>query len=205
RRQRGGSQGRQVPAVTGVQIPLQILHRPTPVHPLNDPLPYLVPRRPVSTTVRDRYVDPAGHGNGCGAKEFEEPSMDEIAERLARLCAQAGDDGLRERAERYGVGEALTRLGQAARAGSRTAAVTADLDALDDAFARHGIDGLTVGPRGFEPLRGGRAHPVVTVWGCPAEASCSRLEPQERQRGSRTPPPACALTGTPLVPRKIRL
>ncbi|MFF2202161.1 hypothetical protein [Streptomyces sp. NPDC058145] len=131
--------------------------------------------------------------------------MDEIAERLARLCAQAGDDGLRERAERYGVGDALTRLGEAARSGSRAPTVTADLDALDDAFARHGIDGLTVGPRGLDPLRGGRAHPVVTVWGCPAEAACSRLEPQERRRASRTPPPSCGLTGIPLVSRKIRL
>jgi hypothetical protein len=130
--------------------------------------------------------------------------MDEIGERLARLCVQAGDEGLRERAEHYGVGEVLARLGQAARSGLRTSAVTADLDALDDAFARHGIDGLTVGARVFDPLRGVRAHPVVTVWGCPAEASCSRLEPQEQQSGrSRNPPPRCWLTEAPLVSRKF--
>ncbi|MFJ3714844.1 hypothetical protein [Streptomyces sp. NPDC090057] len=131
--------------------------------------------------------------------------MDEIAERLARLCVQAGDGGLRERAERYGVGGALTRLGEAARSGSRAPEVAEDLDALDDAFARHGIDGLTVGPRALPPLRGGRAHPVVTVWGCPAGAACSRLEPQERRDGARTPPPSCGLTGVPLVSRRTRL
>ncbi|MFG2883595.1 hypothetical protein ACGFYV_15050 [Streptomyces sp. NPDC048297] len=138
--------------------------------------------------------------------------MDEIGERLARLCAQAGEEGFREWAERYGAGEALARLGQAARSGLRTPAVTADLDALDDAFARHGIDGLTVGARAFEPLRGGRAHPVVTAWGCPAEESCSRLEPQQREQpeqrsdSSRTPPPPrCWLTEAPLVSRKFQL
>ncbi|MBM7093697.1 hypothetical protein ABZ606_10485 [Streptomyces sp. NPDC012461] len=134
--------------------------------------------------------------------------MDEVAERLARLCMQAGDDGLRLSAERFGVAGELARLVAAARAGTRGPSVTADLDALDDAFARHGIDGLTLGDRAFEPLRGGRSRPVVTVWACPAGIACSRLEPQEQQgrRGrGREEPPHCGLAGEPLVSRKFRL
>ncbi|MDG9702935.1 hypothetical protein [Streptomyces sp. DH37] len=134
--------------------------------------------------------------------------MDEVAERLARLCAQAGDDGLRERAERFGAGAELDRLCQAVRSGVHGPSVAADLDALDDAFARHGIDGLTLGDRGFEPLRGGRSHPVVTVWACPAGVACSRLEPQEQQGGrgrGRAEPPRCGLAQAPLVSRKFRL
>ncbi|MGW6293349.1 hypothetical protein [Streptomyces sp. NPDC055058] len=131
--------------------------------------------------------------------------MDEVAERLARLCTQAGDDGLRRSAERFGVGGELTRLVAAARSGARGPSVTADLDALDDAFARHGIDGLTLVDRTFEPLRGGRPRPVVTVWACPAEVACSRLEPREPGRRGRDAPPRCGLAGTPLVSRKYRL
>ncbi|MGW5234795.1 hypothetical protein ACWEQU_21475 [Streptomyces nodosus] len=131
---------------------------------------------------------------------------DEVGERLALLCVQAGDEGLRERAERYGVGEEFARLCRAAGSGARDPSVTADLDALDEAFARHGIDGLTVGSRAFEPLRGGQAHPVVTVWACPAAVSCPRLEPQEERRGRRgVAAPRCGLTEIPLVSRKFRL
>ncbi|CAL9346860.1 hypothetical protein [Streptomyces sp. enrichment culture] len=131
--------------------------------------------------------------------------MDEVGERLARLCVQAGDDGLRSRAEQFGVGGALARLVEAARSGARGPSVSADLDALDDAFARHGVDGLTLGDRAFEPLRGGRPRPVVTVWACPADVSCSRLEPREPGRHGRDEPPRCGLAGRELVSRKYRL
>ncbi|MEC3998000.1 hypothetical protein VSR01_32745 [Actinacidiphila sp. DG2A-62] len=133
--------------------------------------------------------------------------VDEAAERLARLCAQAGDEGLRERAERYGVGDVLRRLRGAAGAGAvgSSASVLADLDALDDAFARHGIDGLTTGSRAYRPFAAG-GHPVVTAWGCPAAAACPRLEPQERAPdGTRAAPPVCGLTDARLVSRTFRL
>jgi hypothetical protein len=137
--------------------------------------------------------------------------MDEVGQRLARLCAQAEGDELRQRAVRYGVGAALDRLRKAVESGARGGSVAADLDALDDAFARHGIDGLTVGPRAFEPLRGSHAHPVVTVWGCPAAVACARLEPQEPPPGDRPaaapddPPPWCGLAAKPLISRRFRL
>ncbi|MFE1442609.1 hypothetical protein [Streptomyces sp. NPDC058739] len=129
--------------------------------------------------------------------------MDGIAERLARLCPQSDGDALRDRAERYGVGEALERVRAAIRSGDRGASLTADLDALDEAFARHGIDGLTIGARVFQELRGGSAHPAVTLWGCPSPSGCSRLEPQEGERSVTAP--RCGLAGTALVSRTFRL
>ncbi|MET9734395.1 hypothetical protein ABZZ79_28300 [Streptomyces sp. NPDC006458] len=129
--------------------------------------------------------------------------MDVIAERLARLCPQSGGDALRERAERYGVGDALERVRAAARSGERGRSLAADLDALDEAFARNGIDGLTIGVRVFEALRGGTAHPAVTLWGCPSPAGCSRLEPQEGAQADTAP--LCGLTGSALVSRTFRL
>lgn len=131
--------------------------------------------------------------------------MDEVAERLARLCAQAGDGGLRERAGRFGAGAEWDRVCAAVRSGALGPEVAADLDALDDAFARHGVDGLTTGGRGYEPLRGGRSRPVVTVWACPADRACARLEPQEGRWARLRPAPRCGLTGSPLVSRRFTL
>ncbi|GAA4935791.1 hypothetical protein ACFPM3_06020 [Streptomyces coeruleoprunus] len=143
--------------------------------------------------------------------------MDEVAERLGRLCAQAGGGALAERAARYGVGDVLDRLQEAVRSGTAGPGLLADLRELDEAFARHGIDGLTTGARAYVPFAGGRPHPVVTLWGCPADRPCNRLEPRAAQevraaardsREARTgdaEPPLCALTGAPLRARRFRL
>ncbi|MFI6288219.1 hypothetical protein ACIBCM_26320 [Streptomyces sp. NPDC051018] len=131
-------------------------------------------------------------------------AVDEVAEKLARLCPQAEGDSLAEHAREYGAGEVLDRLTAAVRAGEGGPAVAADLHALDEAFARHGIDGLTTGARGYETPRGGREHPVVTVWACPAPRPCSRLVPrQDGERDGAGPP--CALSGLRLVSRRIHL
>jgi len=124
--------------------------------------------------------------------------VDEVAERLARLCPQAGAD-LRERAVRYGVDGALARVVTAGRAGAANAAdVLADLDRLDEAFARHGIDGLTTGPRAYQRWPASGGHPVVALWACPAARPCARLEPGAVR-------PQCGLLDEPLTTRRIQL
>jgi hypothetical protein len=125
-------------------------------------------------------------------------ATDETADRLGRLCVQAGED-LRARAVRYGVHDVLTRLTAAARDDSiHTAQLAADLDRLDDAFARHGIDGLTSGQRTYERWAGGGGHPVVALWACPAARPCDRLVPGDER-------PRCELLDEPFVTRKIAL
>lgn len=127
--------------------------------------------------------------------------MDEIAERLGRLCAQADGGALFERAARYGVADTVERLTSAVRAGEADSGLAADLDVVDEAFAKHGIDGLTSGPRGYEPWRGGGGHPMVVMWACPAARPCSRLVP----RDDTVPRPHCALADTPFTHRRIQL
>lgn len=128
--------------------------------------------------------------------------MDEIAERLGRLCAQAEDGALRERAAQYGAADVLERLTRAIRLGATRHHLAADLDALDEVFARHGIDGLTSGPRAYEPWRGGdAAHPLVATWACPARQPCSRLA--ARDDAARRP--RCALGDRFFVARRIPL
>jgi hypothetical protein len=60
----------------------------------------------------------------------------------------------------------------------------ADLDLLDSAFARNGIDNLTRAHRAFEPWPGARAV-VVTAWVCPTGV-CTRTTTNEG--------PSCRLT-----------
>ncbi|MEV3987577.1 hypothetical protein AB0J57_01575 [Streptomyces sp. NPDC049837] len=124
----------------------------------------------------------------------------QVARRLEMLCGQAAGGELAERAARYGVADALDRIVGAVRAGRAAdgGALEADLDLLEDAFARHGIDGLTTGARSFEPWQGGGSV-MVSAWVCPAGA-CSRAEAAEPGG-----PPACALTGAALAVKRFRL
>ncbi|MFQ6395925.1 hypothetical protein ACLMAJ_20955 [Nocardia sp. KC 131] len=109
--------------------------------------------------------------------------------RVEVLCEQAGA-ALAERASRYGVADVLARIVAAAERGEVS---EADLDLLDSAFARHGIDNLTRAHRGFEPWKGPR-DVVVTAWACPTSA-CTRAGIDEG--------PRCGLTGQPF--RRIDL
>ncbi|HWD04824.1 MAG TPA: hypothetical protein VG674_20480 [Amycolatopsis sp.] len=111
--------------------------------------------------------------------------------RVSVLCEQAGD-ALAERAARYGVTDVLTRVVEAA---SRGEVAESDLDALDAAFAAHGIDHLTQGHRGFEPWPGARDVGYL-VWECPTGA-CSRATTGDR--------PACRLTGRPFRETRVDL
>ncbi|MER5579927.1 hypothetical protein, partial [Streptomyces massasporeus] len=80
--------------------------------------------------------------------------MHDLADRLDRLCRLLGGSELARRAREYGVAEHLERVLGAVRDGTDLERIRADLDALDEAFARHGIDGLTTRTRAYQPLSG---------------------------------------------------
>lgn len=120
-----------------------------------------------------------------------------MTERIARLCAHPAlrnFEDFAQRAARYGAGPSLTRIIAAMRTGTDPTLLTPDLDVLDDAFARHGIDNLTGTVRAYRPLPGAGQHPVIRAWICPATQPCSRMIP-----GGRADAPVCALSGQPLI------
>jgi hypothetical protein len=117
--------------------------------------------------------------------------------RIERLCAHLGHGNLEDfehRAARYGAAAPLARIITAVQTGIDPALLEPDLDALDEAFARHGIDNLTRTVRAYRPLPGTGEHPVIRAWVCPATRPCPRLIPL-----SGTTPPVCALTGRDLT------
>lgn len=126
--------------------------------------------------------------------------MELVAQRVGRLCSQAFGGQLREYAERYGVVEALDRVADAVGQGRVDRQLEEDLDRLDEAFARNGIDGLTTGARAFEAWLGGGGHPTVTAWTCPGPRPCPRGLP-----AGDGDQPVCALTGLPFVETRITL
>lgn len=115
-------------------------------------------------------------------------------ERLCEVLALGKLEAFEQRAARYGAAAPLARIITAVQTGADPALLVPDLDALDEAFARHGIDNLTGTARAYRPLPGAGEHPVIRAWVCPATRSCPRLIPM-----SGTIPPVCALTGQPLT------
>lgn len=99
-----------------------------------------------------------------------------MLERIARLCSQFALDDLAAAAARFGAAEPLDRITAGVRAGTQPADLESDLDELDSAFARHGIDNITTGPRIYRALPGSSGHSVMRVWVCPAARACSRVE-----------------------------
>lgn len=117
--------------------------------------------------------------------------------RIGRLCAHPALRDVEDFAQRaacYGAARSLARIITAVRTGADPAGLEPDLDALDEAFARHGIDSLTGTVRAYHPLPGMGAHPVTRGWVCPAARRCSRLVP-----GGGADAPVCALNGQPLI------
>jgi len=123
--------------------------------------------------------------------------------RIERLCEVLAHDNLRDferRAARYGAAAPLTRILTVVRTGADPAPLEPDLDALDEAFARHGVDNLTGTVRAYRALPGTGEHPVMRAWVCPAPRACARLIPLS---GFGSTPPVCALTGRPLTPLEV--
>lgn len=131
--------------------------------------------------------------------------MHDLADRLDRLCRLLGGGELARRAREYGVAEQLERVLGALRAGTDPERVRADLDALDEGFARHGIDGLTTRTRAYQPLSGTVGHPVLRGWVCPAAHRCSRFTGHDTGAPDGDAGPVCEALGTPLVRVEIPL
>ncbi len=125
--------------------------------------------------------------------------MDLVAHRVGHLCHQADDGQLRTYAQRFGALDVLDRVVDAIGQGRVDARLEADLDALDDAFARHGVDGLTTGNRGYETWRGS-GHRTITAWQCPQQGACPRRVPVDDGD-----PPVCGLTGQAFTELRIDL
>lgn len=117
-----------------------------------------------------------------------------VTGRIEQLCTQLALEDFEERAALYGAADPLARIITAVRTGTDPALLEPDLDALDEAFARHGIDNVTSTSRAYRPLPGAGGHPVMRAWVCPATRRCPRLV-----LGSGTGSRVCALTGQPLT------
>lgn len=118
-------------------------------------------------------------------------SVAERIEQLCRICEDAEFNGLLHEA---GAEALLGRILSAVHAGaSGTLTVEADLDALDDAFAAVGVDGLTTSVRAYQKLEFDTGHPRIQAWVCPLKA-CSRSEPVPDAQSA----PRCSVAAAPL-------
>lgn len=131
--------------------------------------------------------------------------MQDLADRLDRLCRMLGGGELARRAREYGVAEHLERVLDAVRSGTDPERVRDDLEALDEGFARHGIDGLTTRTRAYRPLSGTVGHPVLRGWVCPAAQRCSRFTQLDTGAPGGDADPVCEALATPLVRVEIPL
>lgn len=116
--------------------------------------------------------------------------------RVGQLCAGLeADAGLRDDIERAGLPSGgWTDLADALRTGS-VDALTALLDAVEDAAEAAGLDGVTYPTREYRPLPGGLpGFQTVSGWRCPHARRCGRVHPTADAAATRT----CAVTGDPL-------
>jgi hypothetical protein len=122
-------------------------------------------------------------------------------DRVAVLCARLDRDPetwtvLDEGGMTSAQWDALV---DAVRAGAAIEVLVPLLDAVEDAAAAAGVDGVTTTVRQYEPLPGSTAGVrAVRGWRCPHTKPCGRVEPD---RGHQ--PPTCALTADPLTPVRV--
>ena len=119
-----------------------------------------------------------------------------VLRRIGQLCASLESDSeLTEEIERAGFSSrGWADLADAIRTGSPDA-LTALLDAVEDAAAAAGLDGITYPTREFRPLPNGLPDvPTVSGWRCPHAHRCGRVHPAADPSGT----PTCAVTGDPL-------
>jgi hypothetical protein len=121
--------------------------------------------------------------------------------RIAELCAQLADGELPRLLAGAGAEATLERVLASIRSGEPAKVTSEDLDTLEDAAARIGIDGLTTGVRSLERGTISTRLPGISgagphfAWVCPQHA-CTRVELD-------TPGSAavCAVSGRPLERR----
>ncbi|MFI5631891.1 hypothetical protein ACIA8E_21465 [Streptomyces sp. NPDC051664] len=129
------------------------------------------------------------------------PDLTPILRRVSQLCESLESDAdLREEIERAGFpSENWEELAAAIRAGSADA-LTDLLDAVEDAAADAGLDGVTGPNREYKPLPSDRPDGLggfrtVSGWRCPHPYRCGRayaaVDPSPIRR--------CAVTGDALT------
>ncbi|MCL7427088.1 hypothetical protein [Streptomyces sp. YS415] len=130
--------------------------------------------------------------------------MDELAERLSRVCTLMGAGDLEEAAREANATELLGAVLAALRGDEPMArsVLERQLDTLDDRMATAGFGIVTRAAKGMPTLPGNSpGRPVVHRWTCPAAHPCERLPSAELYPEA----PVCAMTGRPLVYGRARL
>ncbi|MEV0640997.1 hypothetical protein AB0I77_39975 [Streptomyces sp. NPDC050619] len=130
--------------------------------------------------------------------------MDELAERLGRVCTLMGEGELEEAARQAGAEELVTAILTALRGGEPVSRSVLEqrLDTLDDRMAAAGFGIVTTAAKNYQSLPGaGGGRPVVHRWTCPAAHPCERVSSTEL----RPEAPVCAVTGRPFVYGRVRL
>jgi len=122
-------------------------------------------------------------------------------ERVGHLCLNlANDPSLRSALAGAGLDSTQWEtLVDAVRHGAGSAELTPVLDAVEDAAAAAGVDGVTTGDRRFEPLPD--ASPgfrATRGWRCPHPDPCGHVR-ISRVRAA----PVCPLTTDPLTLVKV--
>ncbi|MFB7270723.1 hypothetical protein [Streptomyces sp. NPDC056244] len=119
-----------------------------------------------------------------------------ILRRVSQLCESLETDAeLREEIERAGFpSNKWEDLAAAIRTGSADT-LTALLDAVEDAAADAGLDGITHPHREYRPLEGQEGFRPVSGWRCPHPHRCGRVYPTADASSVRR----CAVTGDALT------
>jgi hypothetical protein len=124
--------------------------------------------------------------------------MTGVQSRVTALCLHLVNGELSRLLNDAGAGTTLERLLAAVRAGDPSKVSVADLDALEDAAAVLGIDGLTIAVRSTDErglavrLPGMDGSGANFAWICPNRICC-RVELDLFDT-----PPICAISGRPL-------
>ncbi|MEU2930729.1 hypothetical protein ABZ636_37810 [Streptomyces sp. NPDC007251] len=130
--------------------------------------------------------------------------MDELAERLSRVCTLMGAGELEEAAREAGAAEVVGAVLAALRGDEPVARSVLErrLDTLDDRMAAAGFGIVTRAAKGLPTLPGNSpGRPVVHRWTCPAAHLCERVSSAELYPEA----PVCAMTGRPFVYDRVRL
>jgi hypothetical protein len=120
-----------------------------------------------------------------------------ILRRVGRLCESLESDAeLRDEIEGAGFpSRGWEDLADAIRAGSAEALAKL-LDAVEDAAAAAGLDGITYPNREFRPLPGDLPEfRTISGWRCPHRHRCGRVHSATDSAGLRE----CAVTGDALT------
>ena len=120
-----------------------------------------------------------------------------ILRRVGQLCQSLESDAeLREEIELNGFPRrSWDELTTAIRAGS-VATLVALLDAIEQAAAKAGLDGVTYPTREYRQLPGGLPEfRTVSGWRCPHAQRCGRAQPA----ADPSPIRSCAVTGDELT------